>query len=172
MKIIKYLLLSSFLVFFGCEQSNTPQENEPDPTIVFGESIAKVQIGDDSSTVVKKLRKPTSYGDYGGYGDFKGYTFDYTTGVLSNTTLRISLDPGLGLGVFSMIIDGPYQGKSKEGIGINSERDFVISKLGQPDITQNGTTTDDTYYFVKNTFIISYDKNRVVRIYMISPRHK
>jgi hypothetical protein len=48
MKIIKCLLLSSFLVFFGCEQSNTPQENEPDPTIVFGESIAKVQIGDDS----------------------------------------------------------------------------------------------------------------------------
>jgi hypothetical protein len=153
-----------FLMAGGCNNTNEPNESSPDPTIVFGESIAQVQIGDDSSLVVRKLGKPTGIG----HPDFKGVILDYTEGIFSKTSVVVSHDPGSGLGVIAMSIDSPYTGKSKEGIGINSERDFVISKLGLPDTT----TGYDIYYYPKNTFIITYAKQRIVKISMSNPRVK
>lgn len=162
--IFSVLILLFVSGFIACEDSGLPLE--PDLTIVFSESIARVRIGDKRADVVEKLGQPNRIVD----GDFEGVIYYYTEGKQAFTFVGISDDPGLGLGVIGMSIEVPYQGRSKDSIGIGSERNFVISKLGVPDTTVGEPPAHDTYFYEKNTFEIAYENQHVLRISMDKPK--
>jgi hypothetical protein len=159
-----------FFVLFSCKDiPNQPIENTDTSKIIFGKSIEGVFIGDDSLTVIQKLGQPTAIQD----GDFNGYIFHYTEGKpkLANIYVFVSKDPNLGLGVIVITIESPYQGKSKDSIGIGSERNFVISKIGLPDTTQGEfPSIDDIYNYERNSFGINYANYLIHRISMGKPR--
>jgi len=160
MKYYPFFLLV-LLIFSSCDTASDPHEING---IVFGDNIEGVRIFDDSAAVVRKLGKPTSIG----YGDFRGYIFDYTKGVLNYTHLIIMEDPLLAYGVVSMSVEAPYRGRSKEGIKIGSEREFVIDRLGTPERTQGEPPDNiDLYKYRTNYFSIDYESNKVKRITML-----
>jgi hypothetical protein len=149
---------------FGCEDIGAPAE--PDLTIVFGESIATVRVGDSESDVVRKLGRPTYTTD----GDFDGVLYYYTEGRLANLWVAISYDPGLRLGVLFVEAERPYAGLTKDGVGINSDRGFVLSKVGNPDTTHAfGMTITDVYDYPDNQFFVVYQNEHVLRIKMGGP---
>ena len=105
------------------------------------------------------------------YGDFNGYIFRYDEGRLKHTDVFVSNDSVLGLGVIGVNIEGIYDGRSKDGIGIGSERDFVISKIRMPDTTQGvSSSIDDSYYYEKNRFGIHYENYQAFRISLATPK--
>jgi hypothetical protein len=151
----------------NCTNAKSPMESELEPpTIILGESISGVSIGDDSLSVIAKLGRPTSIA----VGDFRGYILAYEKGEYALTYVIISNDPALGLGVRSIIVESPYKGVTEDGIGIGSELSFVISKIGKPNKTSEETPILDTYYYQKNNFCFSYDNGRVFKIIMMFPR--
>ena len=163
-KLRSKILIFLYLVIFplqGCKDNLTQYERDISP-FIFGKSIEGVEIGDDSITVIQKLGKPTRIED----GDFNGYIFYYVEGRLANTFVAVSNDRALSLGVIGISVEGPYQGKSKDSIGIGSDRDFVISKLGVPDTTVGETPIYDTYFYGKNIFEITYENQHALRIGM------
>jgi hypothetical protein len=148
----------------GCDDIGAPAE--PDLTIVFGESIATVRVGDSESDVVRKLGPPTYTTD----GDFDGVLYYYTEGRLANLWVAISYDPALRLGVLFVDAVAPYPGRTKEGVGINSERGFVLSKVGKPDATNvYGITMNDVYHYPENKFNLYYQNEHLLRISMGVP---
>ena len=166
--LIIIFICSIFLAIYACKNIPTQSnENTDTSRIVFGKSIEGVFIGDDSLTVIKKLGQPTYIQD----GDFNGYIFNYTEGKLNFTYLFVSNDPALGLGVIGITVEGSYQGKSKDSIGIGSERNFVQSKIGMPDTTEGEyPLIEDIYNYEKNSFGINYENYRILRISMGKPR--
>ncbi|MEI7905779.1 MAG: hypothetical protein WCI84_00330 [Bacteroidota bacterium] len=163
--MFKYFFVTVFIFLFtSCQHTTTP---EPQSQIVLGDNIEGVQIGDDSSTVVRKLGKPSYIGD----GDMNGYIFQYTEGRLAYTFVTISKDPLFGLGTISVSLEGPYAGKTKDGIKIKCEREFVLGKIGVPDTSFAGSPlTYDIYYFNKNGFTFTYENQIVHRIIMSKPK--
>lgn len=154
------LLFLVLIIFSSCDTASDPHEVSG---IVFGDNIEGVKSFDDSAAVIRKLGKPTSIG----YGDFRGYIFDYTEGALNYTHLIIMEEPLLGYGVVSMSVEAPYRGRSKEGVKIGSERDFVINKLGTPERTQGEPPNNiDIYQYHTKHFSIEYESNKVKRISM------
>lgn len=164
MKTTTYYLLCITLitcVLSSCNDFLLDSDNNY--RIVFGNNIERVKIHDDSSTVIRKLGRPTSIG----IGDFRGYIFDYEEDDLNFTHLIIMEDPLLAYGVISMSVEAPYSGKSKEGIGIGSDRDYVLNKLGTPYMTQSDSSNiKDTYKFEFNYFSIDYTNKKANRISM------
>jgi hypothetical protein len=171
MKTNIFVVILFPLVLFlcdACKSSPTQSKDDSDTSsIIFGKSIEGIEIGDDSITVIRKLGQPTQILD----GDFNGYILVYAEGILNYTNVFISNDLTLGLGVIVVSIDGPFQGRSKDSIGIGSERYFVISKIGTPDTTQGEPPViDDIYNFKINSFSINYENERIHRISMSTPR--
>ncbi|MFH1213852.1 MAG: T9SS type A sorting domain-containing protein [Candidatus Neomarinimicrobiota bacterium] len=144
---------------------------EPDTSrILWGQSIEHIEIGFDSLSVIKELGPPSYILD----GDFNGYILCYDVGRLKYTFVTISKDPYFGLGVISVVVEGPYPGTTIEGVGINSERDFVINAIGNPDTTKNegDPLFYDVYYYAKNRFVNNYEYNLIKRIVMNPPNSK
>lgn len=141
--------------------------NDPDSGsrhgIVFGDNIEGVKVWDDSSTVINKLGQPSSIA----IGDWAGYWFEYKTDAINYTRVTLSATPLLGNGVISMSVESPYKGKSKEGIGIGSDRDYVINELGNPNSTNSDSSgITDTYKYNFTYFSIAYADGKAKRISM------
>lgn len=160
-------------IFASCQdlgESLLPDCDPPgqiDPTIVMGESIARIRIGDTRCDVVRKLGLPTRTLD----ADLHGQMYLYEVLPLRYTTVTISDDPSFGLGVIGVHVEGTFAGVTSDGIGIRSEREFVVSRLGVPDTTfgQSPLIYDD-YYFATTEFEFTYENLRVKRITMTTPR--
>lgn len=63
-------------------------------------------------------------------------------------------------------------GESIAQVQIENDSSAIVKKLGHPDTTESGTTVYDTYYYDKNTFVITYNNQRIIRISMSNPKHK
>ncbi|REL39260.1 hypothetical protein DYD21_04720 [Rhodohalobacter sp. SW132] len=151
------------LLFVSC--SNPTDITDTDSArIVWGEHIEEVRIGDDSTTVVQKLGPPS----YMIGGDFSGWTFYYTEDTdYHSMTIRISQDPALHPGVFSLEVWRPYDGTTEEGVGLEMRRKNALEYLPQPDSTQfrPGGDIFDSFFYEKNTFFTRY--NEAEKMYMI-----
>jgi hypothetical protein len=169
--MIAHLIKTACLIvattfFLNCTNAESPIESEPEsPRIILGESIEGVSIGDDSLSVIARLGRPTTILE----GDFNGHIFVYDKGKHALTYVSISREPALGFGVISVRVEPPYQGITKDGIGIGSEHNFVISKIGQPDKISEGASIVDKYFYQKNNFGFVYYNERVHSIIMIIP---
>lgn len=154
-------------MLFACQDIGNP--DAPDATIVFGESIAQVHIGDTSADVIRKLGHPDRIVD----GDFNGVVYHYTEGALARMFVGVSLDSALGLGVVGVNVEAPYRGRTLDGIGIDSGRESVLLKIGKPDTAYGeGYVRYDDYYFARTTFTMEYLNQKVRRISMSIPRHR
>ena len=155
------------LLFFSCKDN--PVRTQDDSKIILGESIEGVIIGDDSATVIKKLGVPT----YIQEGDFNGIIFRYMNGPLSNTFITISYDSLFGFGTISVSLEGPYKGTTRDGIGMNSDRELVVKTIGASDTTEGEQPyITDIYFYPRSTFVFGYDNMHVQRIFMGKPRRK
>lgn len=166
---IKIFFCLLIIVLYACKENPVRSNNNIDTSkIIFGKSMEGIEIGNDSITVIQKLGKPSAIG----IGDFKGYILEYTEGRLNYMSIIISNDNLLGLGVINVNVESPYQGKSKDSIGIDSDRNFVINRIGIPDTTyEEAPFIYDIYYYEKNSFHVTYKNYRVYRISMNKPRH-
>jgi hypothetical protein len=172
MKILNPVVVFLLLIFLGCQDLGEPESSAPldcnppahiDPRIVVGESIARLRIGDTRCDVVRKVGEPTRILD----GDMNGEIYVYENAPLSYTLVFISDDPSLGLGVNGVQIAGDFGGLTHDGIGIKSERSFVVERLGMPDTTDGGPPLlYDSYFFTANTFVFAYENQRILRISM------
>lgn len=156
------------LLILSCKDN--PTENVEEPRIILGESIEGIHIGDDTTTVIKKLGRP----DWIGLGDFDGFTYDYDNkkypGVPNLTITFYNKIYGLipaEYFVTGITAHSVYTGKSKEGIGIGTKREFVRKILGEP----KRISTDDAWeaYFFTNVnsaydiiFVFYYDSFKQV----------
>ena len=170
MKILFWLILVTAI--FDCGKNKNPVNSTSpeipevdDSRIVFGQSIDGIKIGDNDSTVIAKLGQPTRIFK----GDFTGFIYCYEEDTSAFTYVGISDDLALGQGVIGVTVEVRYQGKSKDGIGIGSERDFVIDKIGQPDAAFGKNLLQDSYFYDKNTFAMIYENQRALAISMATP---
>jgi len=165
---VRYLIIISFFLIIisqGCTHTTESQGNFP---IIWGKSIEGVSIGDDSTTVVRKLGNPTAIQ----WGDFDGYIFYYDAGSKYNRMeILIVKGHALNLGVISMQVYSPYKGTTKDGIGIGITREKTISILGQPDKTSTGPggllNIIDEYDFTKCSFSLEF-RDGVVYVILMS----
>ena len=165
----KFFWLVLIVTVFDCGKNKNPINSRSsevpevdDSRIVFGQGIDGIKIGDDDNTVVAKLGQPTRIFK----GDFTGIVYCYEHDTSAFTYVGISDDPALGLGVIGVTVEVRYRGKSKDGIGIGSERDFVIGKIGKPDATFAKNLLQDSYFYDRNTFAVIYENHRVLAISM------
>lgn len=156
------------LLILSCKDN--PIENVEEPRIILGESIEGIHIGDDTTAVIKKLGRP----DWTRIGDYDGFSYEYENknfpglSILSVTFFNriYGLSPA-DYRVAVMTVLNSYNGKSKEGIGIGTKREFVKKILGEP----KRISTDDAWeaYFFTNVnsaydiiFVFYYDSFKQV----------
>ena len=164
MKTSLFLSIVAFLVWAGCSLFDTNgSADDPEPRIVFGESLEGLRIGDDSTTVVETLGAP----DEMAQDDFNGDIFRYTEGELALTEVAVSRDSGLGLGVIDVRVSAPYGGRTKGGTGVGTPRGEAVAELGEPDtVLERSTGTLEIYLFESNIFKIDYREGMVFSIHM------
>ena len=146
---------SVFLVFFfvaGCAKSI-----EPDTSlgrIIINDNIDGVKLGDNDTTVIQKIGEPSSKI----FPAFPALIFAYNQGVHATMSTIIYYQNATPSGVRSITVSSPYQGKTQEGIGIGSSRNYVVSKLGNPteSVKVDGVLFD-RYVLEKSIFEIGYD---------------
>jgi|GEM_PF-3253963 len=164
MQNFKYLVVLSFSLLTLSLQSclDLLDSDSDKPEIVFGDNIEGVRVWDDSTAVFRKLGIPS----FRLVSDIDKM-FKYETGRLKYTQIVISDSPLLGNGVINMMVKAPYKGRSKEGIGIGTDRTYVLRKLGEPDRTiSTGMYTTDNYHYESNFFSLEYNNNKVESISM------
>lgn len=158
------------LLILSCKDN--PIENVEEPRIILGESIEGIHIGNDTTAVIKKLGRP----DWIGLGDFDGFTYDYDNkkypGVPNLTITFYNKIYGLipaEYFVSGITAHSVYTGKSKEGIGIGTKKEFVKRILGEPEYI--GANDDwATYRFTRSntlydiSFMFYYDSLMQVKI--------
>ena len=131
--------------------------------IVFGEHIEGIEIGDDSSEVARKLGPPPSQA----YGDFDGWIFVYDEGRLERTEITIWRQTTPSPGVSEVSVYAPYEGKTKEGVGIGTPRNSALEKLGPPDASrETDEEIRDAYVFEGRRFVVAYRGGAVYAIHM------
>lgn len=166
MKLIK-IMLCLFVVIIAC---SNPTETQEDPRIVWGQSIAGIKLGDDSLTVIKKLGKPT----YSQEADIDGSLLIYGEGSKYNYMEILVVKSGAPhLGVNVIGVYSPYNGKTKDGIGIGVTRNKSLEILGQPNRseTEQGGVGNiiDIYLFDRTGFSLEYRSGVVYRVSMFGP---
>ena len=164
MKTSLFLSIVAFLVWAGCSLFDTNgSADDPEPRIVFGESLEGLRIGDDSTTVVETLGAPDGIA----YDDFNGETYVYSEGEWAHIEVTISRDARLGLGVFDIRVSAPYDGRTAGGTGIGIPRGEAVAELGEPDtVLERSTGTLEIYLFESNIFKIDYREGMVFSIHM------
>jgi hypothetical protein len=159
------VFLALLFFFQACKDTSTQPTDEG--RIVLGVSIDNVEIGDDAPTVSQKLGPP----NFVSQDDFKGFIYSYTEGKYSLMRVSLSEDMSLGLGVIVVLVEPPYTGKTNSGFGIGSSREKALDILGLPDTSYvSGSTTDDSYFYQRNSFHISYRGGKAYSIAMGVPR--
>lgn len=163
---LRFVLLALCLPLSSC--SSLVDRGE-EPRIVWGEHIEGVRIGLDSAAVVNLLGSPTVIqGD-----DFEGGIFIYADDTKYDfTSVGISKDAGLGLGVIFMHVWPPYDGTTKDSVGLGTTREEALKYLPPPDTSYSaGEGISDIYWYEKSTFSARYDEdNKIDRIAMGQPR--
>jgi hypothetical protein len=126
--------------------------------IVWGKNIDGILIGDDSTTVIQKLGRPSGIG----LGDFSGYIYEYYEGMFAGMSISISDDStlGLGFGVFAVHLQAPYNGTTNEGIGIGTSREVAITSFGLPNKSEG---LFDLWLFEKIGWTIVYDTTNTIK---------
>lgn len=172
MKLIFKAVVIIIVLLYGCEDNSV--QSEEDARINFQEgTIEGVKTGDDTTTVIQKLGMP----DWVGIGDLDGFIYNYENqgqpgiAVIMVTFMNKSSDSSSpDYRVISIWAQNSYEGKSREGIGINTLRADVNTILGEPKTTSE---TTDVYEFSIQTTKINiitfiYDQDQKIRIIIIS----
>jgi hypothetical protein len=164
--MMRYVFGALALFLSACGFST--DQDDPPPRIVWGEHIEGVRIGDDSATVVRKLGRPTVIrGD-----DFEGGIFIYAEDTKYNLMwVAISKDAALGLGVIYLHVYEPYNGTTKDGVGIRTSRREALRFLRSPDTTYSpfNDVLIDGYFSQTNAFWIEYRNEIAHLISMTQP---
>jgi hypothetical protein len=160
MKTFLILFCLIILLSGGC---NSPlNQGNDDARIVLGKSIDKVEIGDDSTTVIRKLGEP----DEIAIGDYPGYFYMYTQGKYTGIHVTIHDDDEKGVQVVSA--RSPYSGVTDADIGIGTSRETVLQFLGNPDFVGqlNNDRVAETYRYKDNSFKFIYNDGKIEEIRM------
>lgn len=166
MKLLKIILcLTAFIT--SC---TNPTESREYPSIVWGQSIAGIKLGDDSLTVIKKIGKPT----YSFEGDIDGSLLIYGEGSKYNhMEILVVKSHAPALGVTNISVYSPYSEKTKDGIGIGVTRNKALEILGQPNRSETvpGGIDNiiDIYLFDRTGFGLEYRNDVVYRVTMFGP---
>lgn len=129
-----------------------------DARIVLDDNIDDVQIGDDTTAVIRKLGRP----DHIGLGDFAGVIYEYTTGAHAGMSVGIWYVAPKGARAIG--VSAPYSGTTTHGIGVGTERSRVVRLLGVPDSTNDAANSEWTwdYYVLKSVRVkLGYVNSRV-----------
>ena len=151
--VAAFILATAIL---GCHDSVGPSK---DGRIVFLKSIERVQLGDDSSTVIEKLGRPSAIVPL----RYPTYRFEYYQGLVANLNLTINIPPTRPAEWTGIAVFPPYSGKTNEGIGIGSLRSSVLQVFGPPSdhLQSSDSTSWDSFDDSKNMFIVSYVNERL-----------
>lgn len=168
MKKVIGVIILSIAVFYSCKDSIVENEDTNVGRINFQEgTMDGVKTGDDTTAVIKLLGKP----HWIGLGDFDGFDFNYENKqkpgieILTIQFLNVKKNQHPGdYRVAYIIVENSYTGKSKEGIGIGTNKVDVLKAIGSPvaiyDFGENYrfTRSDKTI----NNVLISYDNNQKI----------
>ncbi|KAB2848493.1 MAG: T9SS type A sorting domain-containing protein [Ignavibacterium sp.] len=140
--------------------------------IIMYESIEGIRLGDDSLSVIEKLGEPSHIE----YPNFNGYTLVYQRGAIGNVEIvRVDLYPVDSASVVAISVEGSYIGKTKEGVGLGTSRDEVISKIGYPDYYDQSLPPTDSYRkevqppLIQGQFLFYYDQDLKIRQIILGP---
>lgn len=160
MKLIKYFLLlftASLVIGCGSETENPDENTEEQEIIIPGVGTDKISLGETGQAAVDIYGTiEDSYTSVN--GTFYHYLFYLSDG------LSFYLDPNdsetldLTMGIDRIELRSPYQGKTAEGIGINSTKTEVIAAYGEP--SRSSEFFGDEYEEQQMTFV--YDEDETV----------
>ena len=153
----------------GCEDYGGPP-----PRIVLWESIDGVRLGDTREQVVRVLGQPSVIGYMDGATmswDVLYYYWDPSNG---NGSLRVevitaAMQPGIVDHVSGLGVRDPYEGKTRDGLGLGSSRSDVLRILGPPVSSESTDVHDRLEIFAgpRNTQIsLWYTLDKVAKIHM------
>lgn len=149
----------------SCNTSDSLENNFGDGRIIPGKSIDGVELGDSRETVILKLGESSTSGGLTD-GIYRAwYTDEYVKGPsagleVSYIELENQAGPADMIGVLS-----PYNGKTKEGIGIGSTFNDVRKIYGTPDHTYSKPAEQfvfDSYCFSGKHLEIHYKRDTVI----------
>lgn len=140
----------------GCDF--TDREEVTFVEIKPGVGIEDLKFGMSAEEVLDITGSP----DITGLGDFPGNYFRYTSGLYAGVALIAMDDEGVNW----FQLTSEFEGRSADGIGINSERKEVVRHLGEPaqTITNDLGVLIETYQYDETAFILSYAGNKVFSI--------
>lgn len=171
MKPYKIAVLVQLIVMFGVSCNESPTNNDAEignGRIVLNGSIDGIKIGDDTLSVIQKLGRPDYFADLDLDAFVWGYKVDNTgsleIGFVKNYPITSIYS------VFQLDARQGYEGKTIEGIGIGSSRDFVRSKLGNECVAVQGNNLNMDYYrkaktpegYLGTVFYFDYDENNYI----------
>jgi hypothetical protein len=158
----------------GCEDIGGPP-----PRIVLGESIDGVVLGDTYDRVIKLHGEPTGFSIIDGL--FRGWygLYYYTSpvnnrGALGVWVVSADLNPAIQDHVDILIVEPPYEGRTREGIGIGSTRADVLRALGPPASSMTLNSGDELESYFRSDSVecaFTYSQNTITRI-ALGPKHK
>jgi hypothetical protein len=130
----------------------------PNPSIQFGQSMEKVEIGDREEDVIRKWGEPWLKGKPGGLI----YTMQYlygqgkTDGAGNKGVFFLNQFTPYNSVLFTEVYDG-YLGTTAEGVGLGTTRQTVWRRLGMPTTQQaKDFWVADNYVFDKAVFRFFY----------------
>lgn len=141
-----FLPCSLVLLLAGCSLYSS----EPDEAarIIAGRSIEGIVVGDDSAAVVHRLGAPASV-----LTDAYGQTtLRYTQGEHAGLDVVLARDSS-GSRVHRVSVRAPYEGRSKEGVGVGTERDQVLDAWSEPERANDLDSLRYDLYFYDSVFV-------------------
>lgn len=128
------VLLFLALIAAGCDSLN--DDAAISGRIVPGESIDGVPLGADTLTVRGILGRPSDVERGQGH-----IIYRYAHGAHAGFSIHFGLNQNRRPdGTTSFSIAAPYDGKTREGIGLRSSRAAVLDALGAPDFSNVGSS--------------------------------
>jgi hypothetical protein len=149
--------------FLGCEEEvkslNEEEIYDNNARIIPFFWIDSVILGMQYEQAVKIYGISNCQIDWDGV-HASGHGFKYLDGQYTGLTVLFN-DSKSGIPVYSISVESPYSGKTKEGIGIGSSLNFVRSVFGPPDKI-NANIPTDVYIKKGRTFNLTY-KDSIVK---------
>lgn len=179
-KLLLFILGSTLLICTRCSSVETGELElkEPIPArIILYESIDSIKVGMSPNEVVKLLGEDYSHH----IGDCACFVYGYGDGhtTAEPTEIELLFAEKYDDHLLWMRVQSPYDGKTKNGIGIGSKKQILRQLLGKPDLQEIQTSwgtlglsnqlfRGDVYLAGESTaFVFGYDESDSVEwIYM------
>jgi len=127
-RIVICLVSVLYAVFLltGCTLSTDPAAPDAAASIVFGETIAGITLGDSEAQVVRKLGRPSKVVQT----DWPGVFYRYSDGL--HAGLQVAIAAGSNPGVASILIRPPYDGSTADGVTLGISRGDILATTDPP----------------------------------------